>query len=94
MSRDDIGSKQGDMASSSLSNPPLRGRVGPAEDAAPAYSSVVGASTNGTADNTTKTRSGINGAKYPSQNDEQFDSENEANGQDSEFASEEDGDFR
>ena len=85
----------GDMAKSNLSsNPPLRGRVGPAEEAAPAYSSVVGANTNGTSENTIKNRSGKKGSKNANQNNDQFDSENDANGHDSEFASEEDGDFR
>ena len=84
-----MGAGHGDMAKSNLSsNPPLRGRVGPAEEAAPAYSSVIGASTNGTSDNTIKNRSGRK------KNNDQFDSENDANGHDSEFASEEDGDFR
>ena len=91
---DNMGVRQGDVSRSTPPNPPLRGRVGPAEEPAPAYSSVMGASTNGTSGKTIKSRSGGKGAKSGRQNNDQFDSDNDVNDHESEFASEEDGDFR
>ena len=87
---DDLGGGHGDVSRSNQSNPPLRGRVGPAEEAAPAYSSIIGASTNETSEATLKNRGGKKGAKK--NGNDQFESDNDVN--ESEFASEEDGDFR
>ena len=87
--QDDIGrGVQGDISGSSQSNPPLRGRVGPAEEAAPAYSSIIGASTNEASESTLKSKAGKKGRRK----NDQFESDNDVN--ESEFASEEDGDFR
>ena len=85
---DDMGGGQADISRSNQSNPPLRGRVGPAEEAAPAYSSIIGASTNDASESTLKSRAGKKGARKK----DQFESDNDVN--ESEFASEEDGDFR
>ena len=60
---DDLGGGHGDISRSNQSNPPLRGRVGPAEEAAPAYSSIIGASTNEASEATLKNRAGKKGAK-------------------------------
>ena len=92
--QDDMGVGGGDISGSNPTNPPLRGRVGPAEDAAPAYSSVVSTATNGPSGNTLKVRSGRKGGKNGKDNNEKFDSDIDANDRESEFASEEDGDFR
>ena len=72
---------QADIAKSNLSNPPLRGRVGPAEEAAPAYSSVIGASTKESSENTIKNRAGRKDARNPNQNKDHFDSENDLKNQ-------------
>ena len=87
---DDILGGQADISRSNQSNPPLRGRVGPAEEAAPAYSSIIGASTIKASESTLKNRSGKKGARQ--NGTDQFESDNDVN--ESEFASEEDGDFR
>ena len=92
--QDDMVVGGGDMPGSNPTNPPLRGRVGPAEDAAPAYSSVVSTATNGPSGNTLKVRSGKKGGKNNKENNDKFDSDIDANDRESEFASEEDGDFR
>ena len=92
--QDDMGVGEGDISGSNPTNPPLRGRVGPAEDAAPAYSSVVSTATSGPSGNTLKVRSGRKGGKNGKENNDKFDSDIDANDRESEFASEEDGDFR
>lgn len=90
----DVAAVQGEGLRSNPSNPPQRGRVGPAEEAAPAYSSIIGASTNGASGNNLKNRPGKRGGRATRQNNDQFDSDNDANDHESEFASEEDGEFR
>ena len=87
---DNMVGSQTDISRSNQSNPPLRGRVGPAEEAAPAYSSIIGASTNKASESTLKNRGGKKGARQ--NGTDQFESDNDVN--ESEFASEEDGDFR
>ena len=41
-----MGKRQAEFPKSATPNAPTRGRVGPAEESAPAYSSVVGAANN------------------------------------------------
>ena len=76
---DDLGGGHGDISRSNQSNPPLRGRVGPAEEAAPAYSSIIGASTNEASEATLKNRGGKKGSKKNDSDSDEDSSEEESN---------------